>query len=90
MRRIDEDWEGGDNLPDCCSRKVQCQGAINEAINEIITGGLKIQKGISDTKHDPCPVEGTMEEKEMIPDEWNSQREAGNTQQNLGPVEEAM
>jgi len=26
----------------------------------------------------------------MIPDEWNSQKEASNTQQNHGPVEDVL
>ena len=48
------------------------------------------QKDTSYTKHDPCLVLGVIEETEMIPVGWNSQKEASNTQQTNGPVEDML
>ena len=51
----------------------------------MISGGWIIQKDTSDTKHDPCLVQGVIEETDMIHVGWNSQKEASNTQQTNGP-----
>ena len=44
----------------------------------------------SDTKHDPCLAYGVIEEIYMISVGWNSQKEASNTQQTNGPVEDML
>ena len=48
------------------------------------------QKDTIVTKHYPCLVLGVFEEKDMIPDGWNSPKKASNTQQTNGPVEDML
>ena len=51
---------------------------------------INSQKDTSDTKHVPCLAQGVIEETEMIPVGWNSQKEARNKQQTNGPVEDML
>ena len=41
---------------------------------------------VSDTKHDPCPASGLMEETEMIPVGWNSQKGGRQHQQKTNMI----
>ena len=49
----------------------------------MITDGWNSQKRARITQQDPGHVEDALKENEMIPGEWNRQREASNTQQLL-------
>ena len=51
---------------------------------------INSQKDTSYTKHVPCLAQGVIEETEMIPVGWNSQKEASNNKQTNGPVEDML
>ena len=55
----------------------------------MIPGRKNSQWEAGNTQHDPGPVQGTLDKKEMITGELNNQRDTSTTQHGPGPVEDA-